>query len=93
MERKVVVKLSENAKLHVNITEQMQKDMEECEALASKEGKDCTTCSLSLCGFNTCLCEVPAMEPFLRSENASAETTECTPHWKNRMLNTFLNRG
>lgn len=93
MAEKVVVTLNEHAKLQIEITEQMRKDFAECERMAYNGGKSCDTCSLCCMDcLGIGICEIPALRPFLSLREPSAGSSEHAT-WKQRMLNTFLNRG
>lgn len=56
------IKLSKNAELVIDITDQMMKDYKECGELAEgapgADGKNCDECLLNLEGFDMCLCEM-----------------------------------
>lgn len=64
---RITVRLNDYVEMSVRITDEMQKDYQECKRMAEKTGncKDCNTCSIKeadLDEFNTGLCEIQALE-------------------------------
>ena len=73
MPKEIMISPHENVKITVTITEQMEKDLLECERMADKVGtdefKDCNTCSWNGVKFDdVCFCELEVMRELLKEE-------------------------